>query len=602
MSISRIYRETYVTTPMQKIRIALLPLLLALAVVAPQPRISQAGAPREKDSGAAGEIVVKLKEGARGSTLSGPQAPGGREPMLALAREVGERAARRPARAAEPLVAGAADPKLAEIISRRGLDRVFVLRFGADSDVDSIIAGLKADPEVEYAEPNYKVIPGSVTPNDPEFEFQWGLKNLGVGVAGFDSTRNADIKATEAWEITTGSPGVIVAVTDTGIDRTHPDLAANIYTNAGEVPDNGIDDDRNGYVDDVHGFNLALDNGDTRDVLGHGTQMAGLIAAEMNNSTGITGVAQCKVLPVVFFERIGPFREEVEATVVDASRALIYSIAAGASIINASWRTLLPVDEVTQAEANMLRDAVAATSDAGVLLVCISGNEGYDNDFSKVYPGEYQMSNQIVVGASDYNDRIIRGFPFDFVSGVGQRTVHLTAPGANALTTVARGDCLNCTESEDPDDWYAQVGGTSASAAFVSGVAALIKSKYPNDSAIIIRRRILESVDVKEQLGLYVSTSGRLNAVAALNIEITVSSPLFTRFQYKPGGGKLFVFGEGLQPGFIVLVGGKGYAPKLKGDKWLVKVPQSELPPGTPVEIRLRNPDGGVSQALTITR
>ncbi len=582
---------------MTKTLIAFLLLVITLAVAAPQLRISQAKAVR--DNAATGEIVVKLKEGARDVTEGGPTEHG---PMLALARSMGERAARRPARSAEPLVARTRNRRVEEIISRRGLDRVFVLRFDSDADVDSIIAELKASPEVEYAEPNYKVIPGSVIPNDPQFVSQWGLLNLGTGVGGFNSTRNADINASGAWEITTGSPDVIVALTDTGIDRTHPDLINNVYVNASETPGNGIDDDGNGYVDDVHGFNLALDNGDTRDVLGHGTEMAGLIAAEMNNAAGISGVAQCKVLPVVFFERTGPFREEVEATVVDASRALIYSIVMGASIINASWRTLLPVDEVTVEEGNMLRDAVAATADAGALLVCISGNEGYNNDFSKVYPGNYQMANQIVVAASDYNDRIVNGFPFTFASGIGQRTVHLTAPGANVVTTVARGDCLLCSESEDPADWYTQINGTSASAAFVSGVAALVKSKYPDDSAIVIRRRILESVDVGEQLGPFVSTSGRLNAVRALTVQITVSSPVFTSLQYKAGKGKLFVFGEGLQSGLVVIVGNKSYTTKLKGGKMLALVPKSAFPTGTPVQIRLRNPDGGMSQALTLTR
>jgi len=589
---------------MHKMRIAFLPLLIALVTVAPQPRASRAEAMRERTGRAAGEIIVKLREGATTpSRNDAPPEPGsGDGQMLALARSMGERAAHAAARSAEPLVARALDRKMAAIISRRGLDRVFVLRFDSGADIDSAIAELKASPEVEYAEPNYKVVPGSVTPNDPGFELQWGLENLGQGVGGFNSTRNADIKATAAWEITTGSPDVIVAITDTGLDRTHPDLLHNVYTNTREVPDNGIDDDHNGYVDDVHGFNLALDNGDTRDVLGHGTQMAGVIAAEMNNGTGITGITQCKVLPVVFFERTGPFPEEVEATVVDASRALIYSIAAGAAVINASWRTLLPVDEVTPAQANMLRDAVAATNDAGVLLVCISGNEGYDNDFSKVYPGNYQMANQIVVAASDYNDQIIRGFPFPFVSGIGQRTVHLAAPGANVVTTAARGDCLLCSDSEDSADWYAQINGTSASAAFVSGVAALVKSKYPNDSAVLIRRRILESVDVGAQLGPYVSTSGRLNAVRALNIQIAVSSPLFTKFKYKAGSGKLFVFGDGLQGGVVVLVGDKSYTTKVKADKLLANVPSSVFPPGTPVQIRLRNPDGGTSQPLTLTR
>ncbi len=428
---------------------------------------------------------------------------------------------------------------------------------------------------------------------------------LEISASEFDnnaSTAQADIKAVEAWEITTGSPDLIVAVSDTGVDITHPDLAPNIYTNTREIPDNRIDDDRNGYVDDVHGYNLAEQNGDTSDVIGHGTQMSGIIAARMNNSVGISGVCQSKILPVKFFKRTGPFPEDIEATVADAARSFIYSIAAGASIINASWRTLLPVDEVSDDDAQALKDAVTATFDAGILLVCIAGNEGFNNDFSKVYPGAYRMPNQIVVAASDYND-LPWHHPLDILTiktGFGVETVALSAPGVSVFTTLARGACISCSSSDDPADWYGRIDGTSASAAFVSGVAALVKTKYPADYVTLIKQRIVEGVERRDTLSPYVITGGRLNALGALTSLPSAIPPAVTGVTYK--GKKLFFDGSGFQSGAVAVVGSSTYPANPKGNRMLAKVPKSAFPVGTPVHVKLRNPDGGTSQSFPITR
>ncbi|HVG19669.1 MAG TPA: S8 family peptidase, partial [Blastocatellia bacterium] len=442
--------------------------------------------------------------------------------------------------------------------------------------------------------------------NDPKFYDQWGLKNWGNYIEGYPTTANADIKAELAWEITTGNANVVVAVTDTGVDFTHPDLARNIYTNPREVPGNGIDDDHNGYVDDVHGFNVADMNGDVTDVVGHGTQVSGIIAAEMGNGVGIAGVSQSKIMPVRFFKRFSDSPGDYDATVADAARALIYAIAAGASIINASWRTLLPVDTVSEEDARALQDAVAATDDAGALLVCIAGNEGFDNDYSKVYPGAYQLSNQIVVAASDYNDEIWHPVfnPYEIKTGFGQRTVALTAPGVSVLTTSARGNCPLCTDSDDPNEWYVRGDGTSLSAAYVSGVAALLKSTYPNDNAIMMKQRLMKGVEVRSNLRDYVSTGGRLSAVGALTaqVQVNITPPVLTRIKYKAGSEKLSVFGTDIQRGARVIVGTTGYSAKPKGEGLLARVPKSAFPAGIAVQIKLRNPDGGVSQPLTLTR
>ncbi|HJQ71447.1 MAG TPA: S8 family serine peptidase [Blastocatellia bacterium] len=574
-------------------------LLMALLLVAlPRARATAVSRAHAQTDRAPGEIVVKLKESAREPAAQNPD-----EQMMMAARNVGLTAAGMSASRVEALAALPANGAAREIISRRGLDRIFVLKYAPDADTDALIRELSASDQVEYAHPNYRVKPGSVIPDDPVFGEQWGLRNLGNVVDNNVATPEADIKAVQAWEITTGNPDLIVAVSDSGIDITHPDLAPNIYTNAREIPDNRIDDDHNGYVDDVHGYNVAEQNGDTSDVLGHGTQMAGIIAARMNNSVGISGVCQSKILPVKFFKRTGPFPDDIDATVADAARSLIYSIAAGASIINASWRTLLSVDEVSETDAQALKDAVTATLDAGILLVCIAGNEGFNNDYSKVYPGDYRQPNQIVVAASDYNDTLWH-HPLDIFTiktGFGVESVALSAPGVSVFTTLARGDCITCTSSDDPSDWYGRIDGTSASAAFVSGVAALVKTKYPSDNVMLIKQRILEGVDRRDTLSSFLITGGRLNALGALTAQPSIIPPALTSVTLT--GKKLFFEGIGIKPGAVAVVGGSMTFPTTqKGSRLMAKVTKKAFPSVTPVHVKLRNPDGGTSQAFTISR
>jgi subtilisin family serine protease len=563
---------------------------------------------------APGEVIVKLKQNAL--ALSPPDRAERLARVRSLASENNRPVSDRPV---ESLVPDIASERVSKIISGRGLDRVFVLKFDPNADLDSIIDELRSRDDVEYAEPNYRIKLGTVTANDPDFSSQWSLMNLGLGidivvdatgrVERFPATLNADIKADAAWEITTGSPNVIVAVSDTGVDVTHPDLERNIYTNPAEIPGNGIDDDKNGFVDDVHGYNVADQSPDVGDVVGHGTQMAGLIAAQINNNVGIAGVSQSQILPVRFYTKTGPDPEDFDANVADAARSLVYSIAAGASIINASWRTFLS-EEVPEEVASALQDAVSATNDAGILLVCIAGNEGFDNDDSKIYPTAYHLPNQIVVAASDYNDEIWHPpfNPFHHNSGFGAHTVDLAAPGVSVLSTAARGDCVLCSKSQKPEDWYARGDGTSISAALVSGVAALVKSKYPNDNAILLKRRILAGVDVLDSLNDVMSgerlviTGGRLNAAGALTASISISQPVLVSVKYKGGGEKLFVWVTDTAKGFTVVVGKTAYSAKQKGERFLARVPKSAFPSGVGVDIKLRNPDGGESQPITFTR
>lgn len=586
---------------MRRVLFLTVSLIITFVLVTPHVRVSATKIHQPKNF-AAGEVVVKLKPGAPALQVADWS-----ERLARISRLGSEDAGVISDRTAEPFARSTSNKRVSAIITDRGLDRVFVLKIDPAADVRSMVNKLRARDDVEYAEPNYLVTFGAVVPNDPQFALQWALFNPGLYINDSPATPNADIKASQAWAITTGSRDVIIALTDTGVDLTHPDLEQNIYTNTQEIPGNGIDDDHNGYIDDVHGFNVADQNGDTSDAVGHGTFMAGIIAAEMNNNIGISGVCQSRILPARFYKRDPSDPSDFSATVVDGARALLYSIAAGASIINASWSTKLISEGLPDDASKVLEDAVKATNDAGALLVCLAGNDGFNLDFSKIYPASYGLPNEIVVAASDFNDEIWHPLfvPYPPTSGFGPHSVDLAAPGVAVLTTQARGACFLCTQSTDPRNWYAREDGTSISAAYVSGVAALVKSMHPNDSGVLLKRRILQGVEINGNLTEFVITSGRLSALGALTSDLNITPPTLTEFTYKAKNEKFIVFGSNMQKGVEVIVGRTGYSTKPRSDDgtaFLARVPKTAVPAGTSVEVKVRNPDGGESQSLILTR
>jgi len=550
---------------------------------------------------APGEIILKLKS-------RGPAPGAAKADILGSAsRLVSMICGEGIAEGIRPLSSQSGDSAIATVLARHGVDRTFVVKLAPGQDLNRVVELLGASEEVEYAELNRLVKLGALRPNDPDFQWQWGLLNWGYPIDGFIPTTGADIHAEDAWGITTGSSSVVVAVVDTGVDIDHPDLAANIYTNPAEIAGNGIDDDHNGYVDDVHGFNLADHNSDVSDVVGHGTEISGIIAGVLNNQIGISGISQCRIMPVKFFRKIGPDPSDVQGTVADAAAAIVYAVAAGADIINASWTTLLSPRDVGPAGSRALKDACATARDADVLMVCIAGNDGFDLDYSSVYPGSYQMPNQIVVAASDYNDQIwhIPGPAYQIRSGFGASTVHLAAPGVSIMTIEARGPCILCSSSTNPDDWYVSIDGSSASAGFVSGVAALVKSRYPEANGPVLRQRVVAGVDVLDSLKPYVISSGRLNAYGALTAQLTVTPPTLKKAKYKPGSETLTIQGQEIIRGAFAVVGGVRY-PLRQTDteltRLVAKVPVAAFPAGVAVPITILNPDGGMSQEFDITR
>jgi subtilisin family serine protease len=283
-----------------------------------------------------------------------------------------------------------------------------------------LIAELSRDPAVEVAEPNYLRWVSSV-PNDALFTNLWAMRNLGQPVNGFVGTFGADIRFIPAWALArpTTNP-VVVAVIDTGVDYTHPDIASNMWVNPGETAGNGIDDDGDGYVDDYYGYDFADNLPNPSDSGFHGTHVAGTIAAIGNNQTGVIGVNyQAKIMAL---------RTSSDGETIDTSaeiEALDYATmmkGRGVNIvaINASYGG----GSSSSAESS----AIQSAGNAGIIFCAAAGNDGTNNDTAAFYPANYRLNNMIVVAASDQNDALAS------FSNYGTNTVDLAAPGVNILS------------------------------------------------------------------------------------------------------------------------------------------------------------------------
>jgi len=270
----------------------------------------------------------------------------------------------------------------------------------------------KRDSRILRVEPNYRLYADTI-PNDTRFSELWGLHNT----AQAGGVADADIDAPEAWDITTGSSEVIVAVIDSGVDYMHPDLQANIWTNPGEIADDGIDNDGNGYVDDVHGYDFFQDDSDPSDADGHGTHCAGTVAAVGQNALGIIGVSwSSKIMACRFLDAQGGGWTD------DAVEAVYYAVDNGASILSNSWGG--------GGYSESLQTAIEYARDHNVLFVAAAGNGGTDNDVMPHYPASYELSNVVAVANTDSGDQLSTS------SSYGLRSVDLGAPGSGILSTV----------------------------------------------------------------------------------------------------------------------------------------------------------------------
>jgi thermitase len=379
----------------------------------------------------------------------------------------------------------ALESKLAARFVDQVRDDIIVIERDPSEDRNKAIRELEKSGMVEIAEPNY-IFRAIRKPNDPDYSQLWGLSN--TGGADKDGSRGMvgmDIGAEKAWAITTGKKEVIVAVIDTGVDFTHPDLVNQAWINEAEAKGvTGVDDDGNGYVDDINGFNFVANNGNSHDDNGHGTHCAGTIGAEGDNGIGVVGVAwNVRIMAVKFLDRAG------SGTLDGAIKAVDYARKNGAHISSNSWGG--------GGSSALLKRAVEETRDAGQIFVAAAGNSAMDNDRFATQPAGLGVENIVSVAALDN-----RGGLASF-SNFGARTVHVAAPGVNVLSTVPAGA-------------YDTYSGTSMAAPHVSGVAALMLSQNPNMTYQEVKERLISSSRGINTLSGRVVSGGIVDAYYAL--------------------------------------------------------------------------------------
>jgi len=348
--------------------------------------------------------------------------------------------------------------------------------FDESVDINQVLRAYASDENVLYAEPNYHYYYNEKIPNDARFGEQWALHNTGQT----GGTPDADIDAPEAWEIQTGDPNVIVGIIDTGVDLDHPDLAANLWINEDEIPNNGVDDDENGYVDDVHGYDFYNDDSDPQDDHYHGTHCAGIVGAVSDNGDGVTGLAWNVRLMAL---KAGP-PERVDLN--SAIEAVYYAANNGALITNNSWSG--------KSYSQALEEAFNYADQVGQVSIAAAGN----NNTSEVrYPANYETV--FSVASTDHND-VKSGF-----SNFGN-WIDVSAPGSAILNTIL-------------DDNYQILSGTSMAAPYVAGLAALLFSEHPGWTPDQVCLRIKNTTDDINDLNAQhfgLLGTGRINAHKAL--------------------------------------------------------------------------------------
>ncbi len=441
-----------------------------------------------------------------------------------------------------PSVAMAYDPLTIAVGFRTGdpSDPVVAreLPLAADQTLEQALATWRQNPDVAFAEPNYTYGATLVRPNDPHFGVQYALDNAGQS----GGTPDADMDAPEAWDLAIGGTRAVVAVIDTGIDYTHPDLYLNIWLNQAEIPvavrslladvdgdglitfwdlnnpvnvgvgkitdlnangridggdvlrsasqggwADGVDAGANGYLDDLIGWDFVGDDNNPMDRTaedgGHGTHVAGTIGAIGNNGVGVAGVAwRVQLMAVRFLGLEG-------GTSVAAASAIRYSAANGAAVSNNSWGGPAP--------SQAIHDAIAFARARGQIFVTAAGNEAANNDVTPSYPANFALDNIVSVAATDQNDRLV-----DF-SNYGRGTVDLGAPGEDIASTY-------------PGGRYVYMTGTSMATPQVAGVFALLLNREPSLTYSTAISRVLGTVDPVPTLSATTVSGGRVNVYRAL--------------------------------------------------------------------------------------
>jgi serine protease len=340
-----------------------------------------------------------------------------------------------------------------------------LVEIGPEHSLNEALFLFSLDPSIEYAEPDYIIHTTDTIPNDTTFSEQWGLHNNGSSGGQTD----IDVNAPLIWDTTSGSANTVIAVIDTGINLSHPDLLANLWENPGEIAGNSIDDDNNGYIDDVHGINTVTGSSNPEDDNGHGSHVAGIIAAAGNNGQGVSGVMMTgKLIACKFMNSQGA------GNTSDALECLNYiydlktrsNLAVNIVASNNSWST--------NAFSQALYEAIEAQNQAGIIFVAAAGNDVINLDFIDSYPANMRLANIITVGSIDRTGHL-SGF-----SNYGKFSVHTIAPGTSIVSTY-----LN--------NGYQSLSGTSMSAPHVTGLLGLLATLFPNNSAYQNKNLIISS-------------------------------------------------------------------------------------------------------------
>lgn len=355
--------------------------------------------------------------------------------------------------------------------------RLYHLSLPDSGETAGQVEALAREFGVLQVSPNW-IVYAQILPNDPEFDELWGMHNVG--------TPEADIGMDAIWDNFTDASSVLVAVIDSGVNYNHPDLAANMWTNPGEIAGNGLDDDGNGFIDDVHGFDFRNNDSNPMDDHGHGTHVSGTLGAVGNNGIGVAGVAWKAQIMAVKFLSAG-----ASGNLSDAIAGIEYALDNGAMILNNSWGG--------GGFDHGLFSVVLDSDAAGTIFVAAAGNNGSDIEQNTFYPAGYDSPNVISVASIHENDGL-SGF-----SNYGKTKVDLAAPGSNVYSTTRNGS-------------YGQMSGTSMATPHVSGAAALLWSQFPTLSHRQIIQILLQGVVHKNYLEDITVTEGLLSFPGSLAI------------------------------------------------------------------------------------
>ena len=365
---------------------------------------------------------------------------------------------------------------------------IFLLKREPLEDPDLAIKFLMDIPVIDTVEPNYIYKMNSV-PNDPKLSELWGLKNIGQ----MDSKKNIgipgiDIGITRAWDITTGSSKVIVGIIDSGINYNHPDLKSNMWRNLAELNGKpGVDDDKNGYVDDVYGYDFANNDGDPMDDNGHGSHVSGTIGAKGNDGLGLVGVNwNVKLMALKFLSSKG------SGSLYSAIAAINYASKMRVQILSNSWGG--------GGASKLLKKAIIDANAKNIVFVAAAGNESNNNDLLPSYPASYDVANVISVAAIDN-----RGSLASF-SCYGKKTVHVAAPGVNILSSSIKG--------------YASLSGTSMATPHISGIVALLLAQNKKLTPLAIKNRLIKTSRLNPSLKGKVAANGFVDAYYALTNQV----------------------------------------------------------------------------------